>query len=181
MLSQWPAAQEWAYAKLTNNTSGKYTRASFLAAQNYTLSQAEQSYEFYDIYQYFVDGLDDLTSPEVQSVINEDGTMGLHGVPSMPVFAYKAIQDAISPIEDTDELIAKYCDAGANILYSRNSVGTHGQEAVNGDADATTFLDAVLSGTYAESYSTVGCEVMNVTYSVGGSTPDWVGSLPHGW
>lgn len=108
--------------------------------------------------------------------------MGLHGVPSMPVFAYKAIQDGISPVEDTDELVGKFCESGANILYQRNTVGTHGQEAVNGDADATAFLDAVLTGAFGEFYNTEGCEVVNVTNQVGGgSRPGWTPGLPSKW
>lgn len=94
--------------------------------------------------------------------------MGLHGVPQMPVYAYKAIQDQISKVADTDALIAKFCAAGANILYQRNTVGSHGAEQQNGDAAATAFLDAVLTGTYAETYSTTGCTIQNVTVGTDG-------------
>jgi hypothetical protein len=41
--------------------------------------------------------------------------MGYHGVPSMPVFVYKAIQDEFSPVADTDTLVERYCGVGANI------------------------------------------------------------------
>lgn len=94
--------------------------------------------------------------------------MGLHGVPQMPVYAYKAINDQISVIADTDALIASFCEQGANILYQRNTVGTHGSEEINGDPAATAFLDAVLTGTYAESYATTGCTVENVTVGTQG-------------
>lgn len=46
--------------------------------------------------------------------------MGYHGVPSMPVFAYKATEDEPLPVEDTDGLIERYCAVSANILYQRN-------------------------------------------------------------
>lgn len=168
LLTQWPAEQEFAYSKLVNNTVGTYTREHFLAAENYTLAQTEQAYEFQNIYKYFEDGLDDLTGPEVSTAINSDGVMGLHGVPQMPVYAYKAIQDGISPVADTDALIEGFCAQGANILYQRNTVGTHGQEELYGDAAATAFLDAVLTGTYADHYSTSGCTIENVTVTSGG-------------
>lgn len=103
----------------------------------------------------------------MSEAIDSDGVMGLHGVPQMPVYAYKAIQDAISPVADTDALIASFCAQGANILYQRNTVGTHGQEEIYGDAAATTFLDAVLTGTYADHYSTTGCTIQNVTVTSG--------------
>lgn len=91
--------------------------------------------------------------------------MGYNGVPAMPVYAYKAINDQISVVADTDALIDKYCAAGANILYERNTLGSHSQEAAYGDPAATAFLDAVLTGTYAESYTTTGCTIRNVTVS----------------
>lgn len=89
--------------------------------------------------------------------------MGLHGVPLMPVYVYKTTNDQISPIADTDALVALFCEQGANILYQRNTVGTHGTEEVYGDPAATAFLDAVLTGMYAEAYTTTGCTVQNVT------------------
>lgn len=104
----------------------------------------------------------------VSGVTDQDGIMGLHGVPQMPVYAYKAINDQISVIADTDALIASFCEQGANILYQRNTVGTHGSEQINGDPAATAFLDAVLTGTYADSYSTTGCTIQNVTVQVDG-------------
>lgn len=104
----------------------------------------------------------------MSQAIDEDGVMGLHGVPQMPVYAYKAIQDGISPVADTDALIAGFCAQGANILYQRNTAGTHGQEEIYGDAAATAFLDAVLTGTYADHYQTTGCTIENVTVTAGG-------------
>lgn len=103
----------------------------------------------------------------MSGAIDSDGVMGLHGVPQMPVYAYKTTQDAISPVADTDALIAGFCAQGANILYQRNTVGTHGQEQIAGDAAATAFLDAVLTGTYAEHYNTTGCTIEDVTITSG--------------
>ncbi|KAF3761640.1 hypothetical protein M406DRAFT_64820 [Cryphonectria parasitica EP155] len=163
LLSQWPATQDYVFSQFTTNTKGIYTEANFMAAENYTLSDDESSYELQDIFLYFQNGEEVLTGAEVSAVVDQDGVMGLHGVPQMPVFAYKAIQDQISPIADTDALIAQYCAAGANILYERNTVGTHGSEALYGDPAATAWLDAVLTGTYAETYSTTGCTIENVT------------------
>lgn len=115
------------------------------------------------MYSYFVDGQEVLTGAQVSAVVDVDGVMGLHGTPQMPVYAYKAINDQISKIGDTDALIAQFCAAGANILYERNTVGTHGQEMIYGDGAATAFLDAVLTGTYADLYETTGCTIRNVT------------------
>lgn len=115
------------------------------------------------MYMYFVDGQSVLNGAQVSAVITADGAMGYHGVPQMPVYAYKAINDQISAVADTDSLVDQYCAAGANILYERNTVGSHSQEARAGDAAATAFLDAVLTGTYAERYNTTGCTIRDVT------------------
>lgn len=127
-----------------------------------TLSEAESTYTFQDMAQYFVDGLDDITGDEVSAAINEDAIMGLSGMPQMPVYAYKAVKDEISPVEDTDALVDKYCGMGANILYQRNRVGGHSAEESNGVPAATAWLDSVLMGTYAKSYNTTGCTIQTL-------------------
>lgn len=162
LTSQWPDAQEYVFDSLVVDPGSTYTASNFLAAENMTLSEAESTYSFQDIAEYFVDGLDDITGPEVSTAIDYDGIMGNAGVPLMPVYAYKAIKDEISPVADTDDLIDKYCGLGANILYQRNRIGGHSAEETNGDPAATTFLDIVLAGTYAENYNTTGCTIEDV-------------------
>lgn len=164
LASQWPSVQAYVFSKLVNDTASAYTASNFLAAESMTLSETESTYAFQDITKYFVDGLKDITGPVVQAVINSDGIMGLSGGwPRMPVYAYKAVADEISTVSDTDALVEKYCGLGANILYQRNLIGGHSAEEANGDAAATAFLDAVLTGNYAESYNTTGCTIQNVT------------------
>lgn len=75
---------------------------------------AARAYAYQDMGDYFIGGIADITSPIVQRIINRDGIMGYHGVPQMPVFAYKAIEDEISVVEDTDALVDKYCNSKAN-------------------------------------------------------------------
>lgn len=60
---------------------------------------------------YFIGGIADITtSPGILRIINRDGIMGYHGVPQMPIFAYKAIEDEISVVAETDALVDKYCN-----------------------------------------------------------------------
>lgn len=92
--------------------------------------------------------------------------MGFHGIPQMPIFAYKAIADKQSPIADTDKLVAEYCGMGANIYYVRNTVGGHSAEALNGHPAAEAWLDSVLDGTYAQKYPTQGCTIQDVTVNI---------------
>jgi hypothetical protein len=147
-------------------TSGPYNATTFLSVQNLTLAQASVVFNGQDILQYFQHGIDDIEDPLVQYIANRDGNMGYHGVPQMPIYAYKAMADKQSPIQDTDLLLTRYCGIGVNILYERNSVGGHAADAVNGHAAATAFLDSVLTGTYNKTYNTTGCTFRDVTVNI---------------
>ena len=54
--------------------------------------------------------------PVLNNTFNNDGTMGVHGVPKVPLFIDTAINDEVSPINTTQALADKYCSAGANII-----------------------------------------------------------------
>ncbi|KAF7589927.1 hypothetical protein BBP40_003507 [Aspergillus hancockii] len=161
LASQYPATYKFLISQLNPRN-----RTAFLAAQNMTLSEAEFSFAGQDVYAYFVNGSDTFKAPVVQYALNRDGYMGYHGVPRLPIYAYKAIHDQVSPIEDTDELLKRYCGVGANILYERNTVGGHSAEAINGHASALRFVASVLSGSYASQYPTDGCTFRDVTLNI---------------
>jgi hypothetical protein len=144
------------------NPSGEFNASGFYDAKNYTLVEGIVAFLNHNITSYFQNASDLTNNPISQRVINSDGIMGYHGVPQMPIFAYKAIDDEISFINDTDALVAKYCGIGATIHYERNSVGSHSSESPNGAPRALEFLDMVLSG----QYNATGCQVMNVTVEV---------------
>ena len=55
---------------------------------------------------------------------------------------------------------------GVNILYQRNIVGGHSAEATNGRSAAVSWLNAVLNGTYADSYPTSGCKTETVSVNI---------------
>lgn len=157
LASQWPQLAKFLMENL--KTTGMYNATSFNEARNYTLIESIGAFLNQNITDYFKGGLNTLSMPVPLQVINSDGIMGYHGVPQMPVFAYKAIKDEVSPIADTDELVARYCKVGARIKYQRNTIGSHTAESTNGDASAVAFLTSVLDG----KYNTTGCSVMNVT------------------
>ncbi|KAI1874118.1 uncharacterized protein JN550_002697 [Neoarthrinium moseri] len=159
LCSQFPDVEDYLFAKL--KTTGKQNAAKFLSVRNLTLSQGAPKFAFENIYDYFTGGIADFLDPKVMAVIDSDGKMGYHGIPQMPLFVYKAIQDEISPIGDTDALVQKYCTADATIEYQRNTLGTHKDEQDNQSAQAFAFLSKALSGTYTP--PTSGCSVKNVT------------------
>lgn len=87
--------------------------------------------------------------------------MGLHGTPTAPMFVYKAIGDEISPVKDTDDLVKKYCGAGARIEYHRDLVGNHETEAISGSVSALEWISDRLKGRAVKS----GCSTKNVLLS----------------
>lgn len=147
------------YLKDALNQNGTYNATGFFATRNYTLTEGIVAFINQDITKYFETGVSALQAPIPQKVINRDGVMGYHGVPQMPLFAYKAIKDEVSPINDTDKLVSRYCDVGATIKYDRNTIGSHTTESTNGAARAVDFLTQVLNG----KYNATGCQIMNVT------------------
>lgn len=158
LASQYPELES--FLKQSIKTSGPYNATTFFNAANQTLDEALVTFFNQQIIDYFTDGAEIFGNPAVQDPIYRDGLMGYHGVPQMPLFAYKAIQDEISPIADTDELVSKYCNVGASIWYQRNTVGNHEIEQVNSDAAAFEWLAAALTGDVQ-----TGCKVENVTRS----------------
>jgi hypothetical protein len=111
-----------------------------------------------DIFSYFDIGSHFLDDPLIQSVINATGYMGTHGTPQMPVFAYKAVGDEVSPIADSDALVEKLCSQGAQVEYVRDWVGEHITEAITGAGDAFNFLRDRFDGIPAAA----GCSTRNV-------------------
>jgi hypothetical protein len=160
LSSQFLDVRAYLLSKL--KTTGPYNATTFLAAQHLTLAQSNKVFGYQVITNYFVDGIADLLTPNVLKVVNSDGMMGYHGTPQMPLFVYKAIKDELSPVADTDALVARYCGVGATIQYQRNTVGGHGSEDENGDAAAFAFLASVLEGTY----TATGCTTENVTIAI---------------
>ncbi len=162
IATQHPDAYRWIVSRLKPGLAA----ARFLSVRRMTAAQAIDAFKFHDIYSYFVGGYGDLHTRVMQMMYNVDGYMGYHGVPRMPVFIYNAINDELSDIRDVDDLVGRFCGVGANILYHRNTAGTHTQELINGRQRAFVWLRSVLDGSYDQVYSNMGCTIQNVTYNL---------------
>ena len=167
LTSQYPAARAYVISQL--QPSGPTNASTFLAALNQSTAVDSRVFANQDIFAYFANGSDLLRQPQLQRLVYRDGIMGYHGIPQMPVFAYKAIADDQSQISDTDALVERYCAVGANILYQRNTVGRHVTEAINGALRVLAFLSAVFDGSYASQYNATGCTIQNVTVNITGA------------
>jgi hypothetical protein len=157
LFTQYPSVKEYLESKL--KPTGIYNASTFLSVVNLTVEQTIPLFANQDIFDYFIDGISDIESPIIQSVIDTDGIMGIHGTPAFPAFVYKAVQDEVSPVNETDALVAKYCSEGTSITYQRNLVGGHGQEQFAGSPYAFAYLTGLLNGTSLSP----GCTTTNVT------------------
>ncbi|KAJ5628914.1 hypothetical protein N7490_011142 [Penicillium lividum] len=101
-----------------------------------------------DLYSYFKGGEGAFEMDIPVSVFRWSGLLGLRGTPSAPMFVYKAVGDEISPVGDTDDVIAQYCGDGADIEYHRDLVGDHETESIAGAGSALAWLSDRLNGVH---------------------------------
>jgi hypothetical protein len=158
VISQSPKVSDYINSRLKQN--GQYNAEAFYSVTNFTLDETLFIFAFQDVFNYFIGGFADLENPIFHNLTDKQGRMGYHGTPTVPMYIYKAIYDEVSYISDTDDLVDKYCAAGVNILYERNTIGNHVTEQYTGDPRAFSFLAEVLGGTYIPAKN---CIIRNVT------------------
>ena len=138
--------------------------SDFLAALNYSYAQQTPVFAKQDITSYFIDFSSFLFSPEIQALQRDNWHLGYHGVPQVPIFMYKAIQDEVAPVAEVDDLVNRWCAlGGVDISYERNKVGSHIAEYQNGVARARRFLSSVLDGDGDVVPVHGGCTVLDVS------------------
>lgn len=117
----------------------------------------------HDFNTYFTsfDGL--LNNEVVKAVLNETGQMGHTGVPTMPMYIYKAVGDEVSPVEDTNYVVEALCGQGAIIEYKKNLVGEHSTEDILGSGGALAWIEDRLAG---EAVTLTSCTTNEVLISV---------------
>lgn len=170
---QQPAAREFLLKQL--HPTGPYNATAFMNATTMTGADALDAFSGQNVFDYFVNGRDDWANPAMQDVINADAVMGLHGVPRMPSFYYKAEHDEMSPVNETAEIVESFCKQGANILFHRNTVGGHNDELWSGRLRALEYLSAKLDGAGNITIPATGCATVDVTIPLDPLylLPDW--------
>jgi hypothetical protein len=176
-----PAVESYLLSRLTDEAKAS---GNFTAGRNLTIDKIFVTYFYVDVYSYFIGGEDDiLSNPLLQHFWDTQGAMGAHGLPDMPMYVYKAIDDLLAPVQDTDALVDKYCaegkaaearkEGGVQILYERNTIGGHVAEESNADAAAVEFLSKAINGKLGAGWlGSSGCVVRNVTVGTD-TSPDW--------
>ncbi|KAK4505460.1 hypothetical protein PRZ48_003423 [Zasmidium cellare] len=160
LASQHPFVKQYLASEL--KTTGPYNATTFNSILNLDILSAFNFFANQTMTNYFRSGVEFFSNPTYLDIVARDTNMGTHGVPQMPLFVYKAIQDEITVIADSDAIVERYCTDRVIILYERNTVGGHLAEETNGDARAFEWLAQVLSGTLEQR----GCTVRNVSLNV---------------
>ncbi|CEI62091.1 hypothetical protein FVEN_g3124 [Fusarium venenatum] len=160
LTSQYPDVRKYLVSKL--NDDSHYNKTSFLAAEGFTITESGAAFAEIDINKYFQNGTDILNDPKILALINREGIMGYHGVPQWPLFIYQAIPDEVTPISGTDAVVKRYCGVGANILYERNTVGSHFEEATDSNGAAVQWLEDIFSSQH-DTNRTPDCVIKDVT------------------
>ncbi|KAK8855837.1 secretory lipase-domain-containing protein [Apiospora arundinis] len=164
ITAEFPAARQYLISQL--KTEGPYNATGFQAILHLSNSDAMARYAMQNVSEYFVSGRAILDAPELSHVIYNNGFPGYHGIPQMPMFAYKAIHDDFAKIQSSDEILERFCTVGVNILNQRNTVGDHITEVSNGQPRALEWLDNALSGTLSQKYPVSGCKTEDVTVNI---------------
>jgi triacylglycerol lipase len=101
---------------------------------------------------------------EFSDILNDYGVMGQYidkqKRPKFPLYIYQGTKDNITaPIDDTDALYSKYCDAGTVVRYVRYIGQDHGQTLLTGMYPAWTWISARFKGVFPG----FKCSIKNVT------------------
>jgi len=169
VTSQYP--EQRAYINRRLNPTGLYNGTEFFWASYMSGWNSLLYFAYIDIFAYFMGGKPDL---EVQALIDmfvREGTLGVFGTPDTPLFMYHAIEDDMTPIEETDAVVDKFCKEGSRILYHRNKWGGHNDELTNGRQRSLDFFGHIFDGETVLTFPETGCQTVNLTFMQDYNTP----------
>ncbi|CAG9984871.1 unnamed protein product [Clonostachys byssicola] len=138
------------------------TRDEFLSVLETEASKSVLHFSGKNIYSFFKGGKKDLYAPTLVELYETQMKIGDRSTPAMPMFIYHAIGDQVCPVDKVDDIVSKWREDGAHILFERNTVGTHVSEIENGKPRAMAWLRQM----FGESYETSTCTIRNVTVEV---------------
>ncbi|MFR9751455.1 lipase family protein [Nocardia sp. 004] len=86
-----------------------------------------------------------------RAVLRENSLEFYDGIPTTPIFQWRAFYDALIPMDAIDNTIRRYCAAGARVQYELYPSPDHLSAAVLGMPAALSWLDARVRGEPAPS------------------------------
>ncbi|RDW81510.1 putative secretory lipase [Aspergillus mulundensis] len=138
LANEYPAAQQLIREGIRPETWAEFNKTQQLCLTGNILEYIGQ-----DVYSYTI-APDVFETPLANSVM-EPNAMG-HNTPEIPLLIYKAVNDQISPISDTDALYNTYCGNGADVEYVRDLLSEHALLTITGAPDAFMWLTDRLNG-----------------------------------
>ncbi|MBL1075337.1 hypothetical protein JK358_13130 [Nocardia sp. 2] len=115
-----------------------------------------------------------LADPVIAAAITERNRGS--AVPTTPLYLFNAVNDEISPIGPVDDLVEKYCAAGASVTYVRDAmpdlVSNHAIVGLTSVGGTFAWLDRVLAGERPEP----GCRTTTLASSLDDGA--WAAELP---
>ncbi|KAI0155254.1 LIP-domain-containing protein [Xylariaceae sp. FL1272] len=161
LTAQYPEAFAYVRSRLKPETADE-----FLAARHMNTGAATKFFSGKDIYSYFIGGAADLQALPLRQVYERECRLGHYGLPRMPLFFYKAIGDQYCPISQTDALVSRFCEAGVEVAFERNTAGGHVAEIGNAKPRVFEWLGRIFEETYEPPAG--GCSVRDVTANITG-------------
>ncbi|KAM0741665.1 hypothetical protein ACQRIT_004522 [Beauveria bassiana] len=139
LVSQYPEA-----APLVDDALRPEAKQLFYSPLKQCLAANAAGFLYKDVLGMFKDR-DFLLKNEVLVRISQENSLG-KTTPNIPLFWYKSTMDEVSPVGDSDRLVDKYCDEGADVEYVRDVLSNHGSYAVIGAPLAFSWLKKVMNG-----------------------------------
>ncbi|OAA52978.1 Lipase, secreted [Cordyceps fumosorosea ARSEF 2679] len=128
-------------------------RDKFFTVRHQCLDADAKEFKNQDILAMFDDRDLVYTNPTAIRIITEN-TLGRGDTPKIPMFVYKSVADEISPVAETDALVAQYCADGASIQYQRDRQSDHSSLAILAAPKALQWLKETMRGTPRRGCST---------------------------
>ncbi|KAF3479673.1 lipase 3 [Arthroderma uncinatum] len=122
------------------------TRTKFMNAATKCSGAVSLDFKSEDIFSYFRGGKESglFENPEVKRILDHNALP--QGIPTAPLLLLKSVNDEISPISDTDDLVEQYCASGASVDYRRDILSIHTVLAVTGAPEAIIWLRDRMDG-----------------------------------
>lgn len=140
----YPSFAKWLSTSLVPSKIAEFRQAKHLCQHDATGKSGGYTglYAGQNLFSYFKKGKAAFQEPFYQDFMLRAGIMGRHGVPrGFPLYIFKGTADEVTPsIEETDELVQKYCAKGATVKYYRYLNGTHETTGLQGYPAALAFV-----------------------------------------
>ncbi|KAA8643393.1 hypothetical protein EYZ11_012583 [Aspergillus tanneri] len=129
--------------KLVQDNLEPSNKDDFLKTKDFCLMEDLAHYLNKDIYSY-TKNKDLFRLPEATKVLDANA-LG-QKAPKIPLLVYKSVNDEVSPVKDTDDLVTSYCGKGANVEYKRDVLSEHAAMEIVGAPDAIIWLTDRMKG-----------------------------------